>query len=121
MSITSAVMNFFKKFREAAKAGKDFNPLLDEVEKELERLHKAGKLDDVIYKAEQSYKKEHSEYTGKERTNAAESAEDVHALKHFLDALSKADDLDPSIKPKVDKLLEEYHKMTDILGPLGKI
>ncbi len=122
MSIIDGVMNFFKKFREAAKAGKDFNPLLEEVEKEVERLHKAGKLDDVIYKAEQSYVKEHGEYTGKgTHTDAADSAADVHALKHFLDALSKADDLDPAFKAKVNELMEVYHKMTDILGPLANI
>ena len=73
MSVIDTVMNFFKKFREAAKAGEDFNPLLEEVEKEIESLHKAGKLDDVIYKAEQSYVKEHGEYTDKgTHTNAAE-------------------------------------------------
>lgn len=122
MSFISGVMDFFKKFREAAKAGKDFNPLLEEVEKEIESLHKAGKLDDAIYKAEQSYVKEHGEYQSKgTHTDAADSMADVHALKHLLDELAKADDLDPAFKAKVTELLNEYHKMTDILGPLGKI
>ncbi len=122
MGFIDGVMGVFKKFREAAKAGKDFNPMLEDVEKEIERLHAAGKLDDVIYKAEQSYVKEHGEYQSKgTHTDAADSAADVHALKHFIETLSEADDLEPAFKEKVAALMDTYHKMMDILGPLGKI
>ena len=38
MAFFDGVMNFVKKFREAAQAGADFNPLLESIEKQIEQL-----------------------------------------------------------------------------------
>lgn len=122
MGFFNSMMNGVKKFKDAAKAGEDFNPLLEDVLGEIEKLHSEGKLDGVVYEAEQAFTKEHGEYKAKgAHTNAADSKQDAAALKHFLEALSKADGLDGSLKEKVGHLEDLYKKMMDILGPLGKL
>lgn len=121
MAFFDGVKGFIAKFREASKAGADFNPLLESVEKEIEQLHAEGKLDGVLYQAEQAYVAEHGEYTSKTATSAADSQADIHALRHFLDALSKAEDMPEDLKDKATQLLGLNEKMMSILGPLGKI
>lgn len=114
--------NLVKTFKEAAKAGSDFTPEMEGVLQKIEELHAQGKLDDVVYKAEQAYEKEHAEYLAKgTHTNAQDSQNDSAALKHFLDTL-KADmpHLDPSIREHAAKLLELRDKMENILGNLIK-
>lgn len=114
--------NVVKTMKEAVKAGGDFNPEMETVLKKIEDLHAQGKLDDVVYKAEQAYEKEHAEYTAKgTHTDAADSQRDSAALKHFLDTL-KADQshLDPALQGEVGKLLEMRDKMENILGNLLK-
>lgn len=119
-------MGFFKNvisaFSQAAKAGGDFNPVMEESLKKLEGLHAQGKLDDVVYKAEQAYEKEHAAYVAKgTHTDAADSQADSAALKHFLDTLKQDyDHLDPSIQPEIAKLLELRDKMENILGNILK-
>ncbi len=120
MAFFDGIMNFVKSFKEAAKAGADFNPLLESVEKEIEQLHAAGKLDDVLYNAEQAYVKEHGEYQGKTGTTAADSKADFNALTHFLNELSKDANLPDNLKAKATELLAMKEKMMSILGPLGK-
>ncbi len=121
MAFFDGVKNFIGKFREAAQAGKDFNPLLESVEKEIESLHAQGKLDDVLYKAEQEYTKEHGAYMNNHSGRAADSMADINALKHFLDVLSKDESMDADLKAKAASLLEVHDKMLSILGPLGNI
>ena len=121
MAFFDGVMNFVKKFREAAKAGADFNPLLESIEKEIEELHAQGKLDDVLYKAEQSYTKEHGEYMDKKGTTAAESMADNNALKHFIKVLASDENMPEDLKTKASQLIEMQNKMLSILGPLGNI
>ncbi len=121
MAFFDGVMNFVKKFKEAAKAGADFNPLLESVEKEIEQLHAQGKLDDVLYKAEQEYVKEHGEYISKSSTTAADSMAENNALKHFIRALANDENMPDELKANANKLLELHDKMLSILGPLGNI
>ena len=121
MAFFDGVKNFIKKFKEAAKAGSDFNPLLESVEKEIEQLHAEGKLDDVIYRAEQAYVEEHGEYQSKTGTTAADSKADVDALMHFLNTLSSDDNMPDDLKAKAKELVEMKDKMMSILGPLGKL
>ena len=121
MAFFDGVMNFVKKFKEAAKAGADFNPLLESVEKEIEQLHAQGKLDDVLYKAEQEYVKEHGEYISKSSTTAADSMAENNALKHFIRALANDANMPDELKANANKLLELHDKMLSILGPLGNI
>ncbi len=122
MGLFNSMMDGVKKFKEAAKAGKDFNPMLEEVIAEIEKLHSEGKLDGVVYQAEQAYTKEHEEYKAKGvHTDAADSRHEVAALKHFLEAMASADDIEGPIKEKIANLEEVYKKMMDVLGPLGKL
>ena len=121
MAFFDGIMSFVKKFREAAQAGADFNPLLESIEKEIEQLHAQGKLDDVLYKAEQSYTKEHGEYMDKKGTTAAESMADNNALKHFIKVLASDENMPEALKAKASQLIEMQNKMLSILGPLGNI
>ena len=110
--------NVINGFKEAVKAGSDFNPALEKVMEEIERLHKEGHLDDVLYNAEQAYEKEHAEYTAKgTHTNAADSQADVKAMAHFMKALEGSlDKLDPVVQEDAKKVLEMKDKMEHILG-----
>ncbi len=114
-------MHFFKNvisgFREAAKAGAEFNPTLDTVISSLEELQQQGKLDHVVYEAEQAYVAEHQAYKAKGlRTDAADSQRDVAALRHFMTALQQASGgFEGPVKEQVDKLLDMYDKMQHIL------
>lgn len=110
--------NVIKGFKAAAKAGADFNPALEKIMEDIERLHKDGHLDDVLYKAEQAYEKEHAEYKAKGiHTNAADSQADVRAMAHFMKALEGSlDKLDPSVQDDAKKVLDLKDKMEHILG-----
>ena len=109
--------NLISGFREATKAGADFNPALETIMNEIEELHAQGHLDKVVYDAEQAYEKEHAEYAAKGlHTNAADSQRDVAALKHFMEALKKsADTFDSPVKETVEHVLDMYDKMSHIL------
>lgn len=122
MSFFKGVMDTVHRFKDAVKAGGDFNPMLEKVIGELEDLHSQGKLDDVVYKAEQTYTKEHGEYLAKgTHTNALDSKNESNALKHFLAALKESDVPSPEVHQHINGLLETYQKMQDALGPLGKL
>lgn len=122
MSFFKGIMNSVHRFKDAVKAGSDFNPLLETVEKELEALHREGKLDDVLYQAEQSYVKEHGAYVAKgTHTNAFDSQTDVEALRHFLAALKQSTVVSSETQEHISNLLEMHKKMEDALGPLGKL
>lgn len=120
MSFFSKITDGIKHFQDAVKAGSDFNPLLTEVMTEIEQLHAEGKLNDVVYEAEQAYEKEHADYAAKgTHTNAQDSKVDVTALKHFITALTTADSLPGDLKEKVDRLGNMQELMTKALGPLS--
>lgn len=110
--------NLISSFKNASKAGEEFNPALAATMEKLEQLHADGHLDNVIFEAEQAYKKEHEEYAAKGiHTDAADSQKDVSAMKHFLDALQKgASQLDPSVLEEVNKVLDLRGKMENIIG-----
>ncbi len=110
--------NVIKGFKEAAKAGKDFNPELEKVIAKIESLHAEGKLDDTLYAAEQAYVKEHADYAAKGlHTNAADSAAEVSAINHFITALKNSiDTLDPSLKDEAAHLVDLKEQMMNILG-----
>lgn len=114
--------NVIKGFKEATKAGEDFNPALDKLMQEIEQLHKEGHLDDVLYKAEQAYEKEHEKYTAKGiHTDAADSAADVRAMGHFMKALEgSVDKLDPNVQADAKRVLDLKDKMEHILGNVLK-
>lgn len=119
-------MGFISKvisgFRSAAKAGKDFTPLLEEVVTKLESLHAEGKLDQQLYAAEQAYEAEHKAYAAKgDRTDAADSNADVAAMNHFMNALKESlNTLDPSVKEDAAHLLDLKDQMMNILGDIVK-
>lgn len=119
MGFFDALKNGISSFRDAVKAGSDFNPLLAEVEKEIESLHAQGKLNDVLYNAEQTYVKEHGEYE-KNSVGAEAQKKEIAALAHFMEALKSADGIDPALKDKVSSLLDMRDKMENALGGLGK-
>lgn len=109
--------NVISGFREAAKAGAEFNPTLDSVLNSLEQLQQQGHLDQVVSNAEQAYVAEHSAYKAKGiHTDAADSQRDVAALKHFMAALESASgSFESPVKEQVAQLLEMYDKMQHIL------
>lgn len=119
-------MGFFANavgaFRKAAKAGSDFNPVLEEVLSGLEQLHRDGKLEDTVYKAEQAYTTEHTTYLSKGiHTDAADSQRDVQALRHLMTALRQDKEmLEPAVREQAEKLLELYDDMNHILGNILK-
>lgn len=114
----SFIKNVIGGFRDAVKAGNEFNPTLEEVLKEIEDLHQQGHLDQVLYEAEQSYVEEHAAYTAKGiHTNAADSQREVREMDHFIKALAAAvDGLEPPLKEDAEKLLDLHDKMKNILG-----
>lgn len=121
MGIFDKIGSFISSFKDAVKAGNDFNPLLKEVMDEIEQLHSEGKLSDVIYQAEQTYETEHDAYTAKgTHTDAADSKGDVEALAHFMKTLSTSDGLPEALKEKAGKLSAMKEEMQKALGPLGK-
>lgn len=119
MGFLDGLKNGIASFREAVKAGEGFNPLLAEVEKEIESLHAQGKLNDVLYNAEQAYVKEHGEYE-QHGTGVDAQKKELAALSHFMEALRGADGIAPELKEKVTKLLDMRDKMESALGGLGK-
>lgn len=122
MSLFKNLGNFISTFKDAVKAGSDFNPLLKEVMDGIEQLHTEGKLDDVLYQAEQSYEQEHEGYQAKgTHTNALDSKRDVNELNHFMQALSNAQSITPELKEKVDHLLEMKEDMQKALGPFASM
>lgn len=114
----SFIKNVLVGFKDAVKAGSDFNPTLETVLGEIETLHQQGHLDQVLYQAEQSYVKEHEEYTAKGiHTNAADSQREVREMDHFIKALeATVDGLEPPLKEDAEKLLDLHDKMKNILG-----
>lgn len=121
MGLFDTVGKFIKNFKDAAAAGADFNPLLNEVMEEIEKLHAEGKLNDVIYQAEQAYEKEHAAYQAKgSHTDAADSKNDSAALKHFVSALATSKNLPGDLQAKAAKIVDLEKTMTDALGIFGK-
>lgn len=122
MGFFSGVLNGIHHFQDAVKAGADFNPLLEQVMTEIEQLHADGKLDGVIWQAEQSYEQEHGAYVAKgTHTDAGDSKKDVAALRHFISALSSATDMPDALREKAGKLVDMKKAMEDALGPIGKL
>lgn len=119
-------MSIFKNvvgaFKDAVKAGNDFNPLLDDVLEKLEALHSQGKLDDVLYKAELAWTQEHEAYKAKGiHTDALDSQNDVRALAHFMEVLEQEKDtLNPDVKTEAEQLIDLRDKMQHILGNIIK-
>lgn len=122
MSLFKNIGGFISNFKDAVKAGNDFNPLLEEVMNEIEQLHNDGKLDDVIYQAEKSYAEEHASYKAKgSHTNAFDSKQDSKELEHFMQALANDANMPLELKEKVDRLLEMKEEMKKALGPLASL
>ncbi len=122
MGFFDRIMDGVNRFKDAAKAGADFNPLLEEVMMEIEELYAKGKLSGPIYDAEQAYEKEHAEYKAKGvHTNANDSKNDLMAINHFMGALAKSDDIGGDLKEKIQKLVAMKDQMDSILGGLGKL
>lgn len=122
MSFFNGIKSFVSNFGDAVKAGSDFNPLLEEVMNEIEQLHSQGKLDDVLFKAEQNYTKEHGEYKAKgSHTNAFDSKQDLDALMHFMKALKEDANMPADLQEKAGRLIEMKEKMTKALGPFGNM
>lgn len=122
MSLFKNIGGFISNFKDAVKAGSDFNPLLKEVMDEIETLHAQGKLDDILFNAEQSYELEHAAYQAKgTHTNAGDSKGDVKELEHFLAVLAKDDSMPTNLKEKADRLVKMKEEMMNALGPLGKL
>lgn len=122
MSFFSGIKDFVGHMKDAVVAGNDFNPLLSEVMDEIESLHSQGKLDDVIYSAEQAYEKEHGAYASKgTHTNAADSKNDIATLAHFMQALANADGLPQDLRDKAQKLADMKDAMNKALGPLANL
>lgn len=115
-------MSFFKgvigAFKDAVKAGSDFNPLFEEVIAKLEQGEREGKLNGVLAQAEQTYTAQHEAYKAKGiHTDALDSQKEVRFLAHFMDVLKKElDTLDPELRAEAVRLLEMRNKMEHILG-----
>lgn len=115
-------MSFFKgvigAFKDAVKAGSDFNPLFEDLIARLEQLESEGKLSSVLTKAEQAYTTEHAAYMAKGiHTDALDSQNEIRALSHFMKVLDQEkDNLEPELKEETIKLLDMRDKMEHILG-----
>lgn len=122
MSFIEGVLGGIGKFKEAVKAGGDFNPLLEEVMNEIEKLHTEGKIPDVVFQAEQAYVKEHGEYKlAGNGAGAADHKKDAQALKHFIEALVSSDNVPAELKEKIQGLAGLEKKMEEALGSITKL